>query len=160
VCFAHHDRRDGRFALAGFKAEAFEAALEKFCVAPEALDELFARVGIEELEGGLARGGDGWRMRRGEQERAAAMIEEVDEVARAANIAADGTDGFAERADLNVNASVAAQMIDGTASVTAQDAGGVRIVDHHDAIVFFGETAKLRKRRDVALHRKNAVGDK
>src|SRR5579864_1935581 len=50
-------------------------------------------------------------------------------------------------------------MIDGAASVAAQDAGGMRVVDHHNAIVFFSEIAKLGKRGDVAFHGKHAVGD-
>ena len=157
--FADDDGRDGRFALAGVEAELLQAALEKFRVAPQALDELCAGFGIEKLEGGLASGGDGGRMGSRKKEWSAAMIEKIDEIAGAADVSADGADGFAERADLDVNAAVTAEMIHGAASVASENAGGMRVVHHHDAIVFFSEVAKLREGGDVAFHGKNAVGD-
>src|SRR5690348_17686368 len=98
-------------------------------------------------------------MGSGQEKGTSAMTEQVNEVARAANVSADGADGFAERADLDVDASVAVEMVNGAASVASENAGGMGVVDHHDAIVFFGEVAKLRERSDVAFHGKNAVGD-
>src|ERR1700690_620062 len=98
-------------------------------------------------------------MQSEKKERAATVAEEVYQVARAADVAADRTDGFAERADLNIHAAVAAQMIHGAATAIAEDAGGVRVVYHHDAIVFFGEIAERGERGDIAFHGKNTVGD-
>src|SRR5579863_8687936 len=50
-------------------------------------------------------------------------------------------------------------MIDGTASVSAQDSRGVGIVDHHDGSVLFGELTQVGQRTDIAVHGKDAVGD-
>src|SRR4029077_10876511 len=156
---ADHDGRDGRLALAGIEAELLEAALEELGVAPELLDEALARVGIEQGEGGLASCDDRGRMGGGKDERPGAMIEELDQLARTADVASERADGFAERADLDVHAAMAAEMIDGTAAAAAEDAGGVGVVDHHDAVEFLGEVAELRQRGDVAFHGKDAVGD-
>ena len=40
-----------------------------------------------------------------------------------------------------------------------EHAGRVRVIDHHDAIEFFGEAAQFGERRNVAVHGKHAVGD-
>ena len=50
-------------------------------------------------------------------------------------------------------------MIDGAAPVAAQHAGSMRIVDHHDGAVFFGEIAQRGQRADIAVHGEDAVGD-
>jgi hypothetical protein len=55
-------------------------------------------------------------------ERARAVIKEVDQIAAAADVAAQNADGFRERSDLNVHAPVKAEMIDGSAAVAAQHA--------------------------------------
>ena len=52
-----------------------------------------------------------------------------------------------------------AEVIDGAAAIATQNAGGVRVVDHHDGAVFLGNVAELRQRADVAIHREHAVGD-
>ena len=115
---------------------------------PEArvLPEFLHALGFvfEDVESGDAGGGDRRRMRGGEQERAGAVIEEVDEIAGAADVAAERADGFGERADLDVDAAVHVEMIDGAAAVAAEDAGGVGVVDHHDGAVFFGEIGRAR----------------
>src|SRR5690348_948232 len=98
-------------------------------------------------------------MRRGEDERPAALMEKFDQFARAANVAADRANGLAERADLNIHAAVTAEMIHRAAAIASEDARGMRIVNHHHAAVFFGEGAEFRKRGDVAIHGENAVGD-
>src|SRR5271165_7520881 len=98
-------------------------------------------------------------MRSGKQKWPGAQIEEVDQVAGTADVAAHGANGFAERAHLDVYAAVAAEMVDGAASVAAEHSAGMRVVDHHDATVFLGEGAKFRQQGDVAVHGENAVGD-
>ena len=35
----------------------------------------------------------------------------------------------------------------------------MRVVDHHDGAVFFGEIAEAGQRADVAVHGEDAVGD-
>src|SRR5579863_8084847 len=98
-------------------------------------------------------------MRSGEKEGAGALVEKIDEVARAADVTAERADGSAERADLDIHTSVAIEMVNGAAAAIAEDAGGVRVVNHHDAIIFFGERAEGREIGDVAVHGKYAIGD-
>jgi hypothetical protein len=87
------------------------------------------------------------------------VIEEIDQIAGAANVSAQRADGFRERSDLNIDAAVHVEMIDGAAAVAAEHAGGVGVVDHHDGAVFFGELAQRGQRADVAVHGEDAVGD-
>ena len=89
----------------------------------------------------------------------AAMMQEVDQVAAAGDVAAERADGLRQRADLHVDAAVQAEVIDGAASVRAEHAARVRIVHHHDAAVLLGEVAELRQRAEVAVHAEHAVGD-
>jgi hypothetical protein len=55
--------------------------------------------------------------------------------------------------------AVQPKVIDRSAAVAAQHARGVRVVDHHDGAVFFGQRGQLVHRADVAIHREDAVGD-
>ena len=114
---------------------------------------------LQHVEGGDAGGRDGRRMRSGEQKRPGAMVEKIDEVARAADVAAERADGLGERAYLDVHAAVHLEVVDSAAAVAAEHAGGMRVIDHHDGAVFFGERAQPGQRADVAIHGKNAVGD-
>ena len=50
-------------------------------------------------------------------------------------------------------------MIDAAAAVAAEDAAGVRVVDHHDGAVFFGEVGEFVDGADVAVHGEDAVRD-
>src|SRR5277367_897924 len=94
---ADDDGGDGGFALWGGVAAYIEAGvgellLEVDGVVPEALDA----VGLvfENVEGGDAGGGDrGW-VRGGEEEGTSTVVEVVNEVAAAADVAAEGADGF------------------------------------------------------------------
>src|SRR5216684_2950560 len=118
-----------------------------------------AHGGIQQTEGRLAAGRYGGWVRGREQEGTPAVIEPLDEVARAAHVAAHGANGLAERTHLDIDATVTAEMIYSPPPVATEHAGGVRVVHHHDAVVLLGEVAELRQRRDVALHGKHAVGD-
>ena len=104
-------------------------------------------------------GGDRRRMRGREQERPGAVVQEVDQRAAAGDVAAERADRLRQRADLDVDAAVHAEMIDGAAAVAAEHAAGVRVVDHHDAAVFLGQRAQRRQRPEVAVHAEDAVGD-
>src|SRR2546426_494385 len=108
---AHMDRRYGRFASAGAEAGLLQALLEKLCIGPELLDELLALGGIQQTEGRLAAGRYGGWVRGREQEGTPAVIEPLDEVARAAHVAAHGANGLAERTHLDIHATVTADMI-------------------------------------------------
>jgi len=57
----------------------------------------------------------GWDVEK--QERAGAMIEKVDGVARGAHVAAQRADGLGERANLNIHAAVQVEMVHGAASI-------------------------------------------
>ena len=103
---ADDDGGDGGFA-GGSSASAYveagvgELLFEVMGVRPEAFDA----VGLvfEDVERGDAGGGDGGWMRGGEEEGAGAVVEVVDEVAGAADVAAEGSDGFGEGAYLDVD---------------------------------------------------------
>ena len=95
----------------------------------------------------------------GEQEGPSAVVKKFDEIARAANVAAERSDGFRQRPHLNINASVQVEVVDGAAAVASQHAGGVRVVDHHDGAVLFRQRGQLRQCADVAVHGKDAIGD-
>lgn len=159
---ADDDGRDGGFAggggfASGVKAGGGELLLEVAGVVPEALDA-FGFV-LENVKGGDAGGGDRGRMGGGEEEGAGAMVEVVDEVFGSADVAAERADGLGEGSDLNVDAAVAVEVIDGAAAVASEDAGGVGVVDHHDGSVFFGQVGELVDGADVAVHGEDAVGD-
>ena len=87
------------------------------------------------------------------------MIKKIDQIARAADVAAESADRLRQGSNLNVDAPVHFEMIDGAASLAAEHAGSVRVVDHHDRAVFFGRLAQAGQRADVAIHREDAVGD-
>src|SRR5215469_4229837 len=87
------------------------------------------------------------------------MVEELDQVARAAHIPTYRADRFAERAHLNIHAAVAIEMVDRAPASRAEHTGRVRVVNHHDATVFFGQVAQRGQVGYVAVHGKNAVGD-
>ncbi len=87
------------------------------------------------------------------------MIEVVDQVARSADIPAQRADCLGQRAHLHIHASMAAEVIDAAAAVAAQNAGGMRIVDHHDGAILLGQIGEFVNRADVAVHRENAIGD-
>ena len=106
-----------------------------------------------------ARGGDGRRMRGREQERPRAVVEKLDQRAAAGDVAAERADRLRQRADLDVDAAVHVEVIDGAAAVPAEHAARVRVVHHHDAAEFLGERAQRRQRAEVAVHAEHAVGD-
>ena len=98
-------------------------------------------------------------MRRRKQKRPRAVIKIIDQIARAADVAAESADCLRQGSNLNVDASVHRKMIDRAASLAAEDAGRVRVVDHHDRAVLLGRFAQAGQRADVAIHREDAVGD-
>jgi hypothetical protein len=81
------------------------------------------------------------------------------EVARAGDVAAERADGLRERPDLDVDAPVHVEVVDGAAAVPAEHAAGMRVVHHHDRAEFFGRVAEAWQRAEVAVHAEDAVGD-
>ena len=78
------------------------------------------------------------------------MVKVIDEVAAAADVSAKRADSLRERAYLNIDAAMAVEVIDGTASIATENAGSVRIIDHHDGSVFIGKVAELVDGADIA----------
>ena len=70
------------------------------------------------------------------------MVEEIDQVAGSADVAAQRADGFGQSSHLNIHAAMDVEMVDGAASVASQDTGGMSVVDHHDGAVFLGQIAE------------------
>ena len=139
------------------KPSALQFALEVARVVPEALDAL--RLLLQNVEGGDAGGRDRGRMRGGEQERPRAVVEVVDQVAAAADVAAQRADGFGERAHLHVDFAVHSKVVDRPAAVAAQHARGMGVVHHHDGAVLLRQRGQLVHGADVAVHGEDAVGN-
>src|SRR5438309_5645556 len=99
-------------------------------------------------------------MRSGKEKWTRAMIKKFDEVAGAANVSAERANGFRKRSDLNIDATVNFEMVDGAAAIFPEHAGSMGIIDHHDRAIFFGKIAQSGQRSDVAVHRENAISDK
>ena len=119
--------------------------LEVARVLPELLDAL--RLLLQHVERGQAGGRHGRRMRRREQERARAMVQELDQIAAAAHVPAEHADRLRQRPHLDVHAAVQAEVIDRAAPVAPQHAGGMRVVHHHDGAVAFGGVDQPGQRR-------------
>ena len=51
------------------------------------------------------------------------------------------------------------EVINGTATVAAEDARGMGVVDHHDCAVLFCKRRELVDRPDVTVHGEDSVGD-
>src|SRR5580658_2952250 len=98
-------------------------------------------------------------MRGGKKERPRALLQKIDQIARAADVATDRSNRFAERTDLDVHASMAIVMVNRAASAAAEHARGVRVVHHHDAAIFLREVAKRREIGNVSIHGENSVAD-
>ena len=135
-----------------------ELLLEVAGVVPEALDAL--GLVLQNVERCDAGGGDGRWMRSGEEEWARAVVEVVDEVARCRRRSRPRAPMAFDSVPTCTSTSLrAVEVIDTAATVAAQHSGRVRVVDHHDRAVFFGECAQLVDGADVAIHREDAVGD-
>ena len=154
---AGDDRRDRRLADAGVEAELLQARLEEAGVVPQPLDAL--RLVLQHVDGGDARGRHGRRLRGREEQRPAALGQVVLEVLPAGDVAAHHADGLGQRADLDVDAAVEVEVVDRAAAVAAEHARRVRVVDHDRRFVPVGDVADAGQRRDVAVHREDAVGD-
>ena len=154
---ADNHRRDRRLADARVEPGGTQARLEVARVVPKLLDALGLL--LQHIESGQARRGHGRRMRRRKQERARAMVQELDQVAAPAHVPAQHADRLRERPHLNVYAPMQAEMIDRPAPVAPQHARGMRVVHHHDRAVPFGRLGQPGQRADIAVHREHAVGD-
>ena len=90
---------------------------------------------------------------------ARAVIQELDQRAAAGDVAAQRADRFRQRADLDVDPAVHAEVIDRAAAVRPEDAARVRIVHHHDAAVLLGQGAQVGNGAEIAVHAEDAIRD-
>ena len=81
-----------------------------------------------------------------------------DPFAAAGETAARATERFAQRAGNDVDPSHHAAIFVRAAPGLAQKSGGMRIIDHGEGIVFFGQVADAGEVGDRAIHREKAVG--
>ena len=78
---------------------------------------------------------------------------------RARDEAPEHADRLRERPDLDVDAPVQPEVIHRAGATRAEHAGGVRVVDHHDGVAPLGDVHEVGERRDVGVHREDAVRD-
>ena len=78
---------------------------------------MISRLLHQHVDRGDAGGGNRRRMRGREQERPGAVVEELDQRPAAGDVAAERADRLRQRADLDVDPAVHAEMIDGAAAV-------------------------------------------
>ena len=97
------------------------------------------------------------RQRGGEDEAAGKGADEVDEPGRAGDEAADDAEGLAERALDNVDAAHQALALGDTAAARAVHADGMDLVQIGQRTVPFGDVEDRGDRRDVAVHRIDAL---
>jgi len=95
----------------------------------------------------------------GEEEGARLDPEEVDHLVGAGDEAAARRERLRERAHPQVDAVLDPEQLGRAGAAGAEHAGAVRLVDHQPCPVLLAEVADLRQRRDVALHREDAVDD-
>ena len=89
----------------------------------------------------------------------ARWIEDVAQVLRAGDVAAQDADRLGQRADLDRDPAVEPEVVDRAAAVAAEHARGVGVVDHDRRAELLGRLDDPRQRRDVAVHAEDAVGD-
>src|SRR5260370_42664461 len=98
-------------------------------------------------------------MRGGKQKRARASVQEIDQIAAAADVATQYADRLRKRSHLNVHSTVKPKMVDRATAGAPEDTGRVSVVDHHDRAVSLRDFDQGGQRRDVAIHREHAVGN-
>ena len=132
-----------------------EAGAEHVEVLPELLPPLgLALHQFERLDGG---GRDRGRQRLGQHIALRLEAKELDDVLRPAHVAAEGAEGLRERAAMEVDLVLDAEMLGGAAAVLAEDAGAVGIVDEEARLVPVLELDDLGQRRELARHAVDAV---
>jgi hypothetical protein len=96
---------------------------------------------------------------RGEQEWSRPLDEDVAEALGTGHVAAEHADGLGERADLDRHPAVQPVVVDRPAAAPAEHARRVSVVDHDGRAVFLRRIDDAGQRRDVTVHREDAVGD-
>src|SRR5690348_14928910 len=102
--FADHDRSNWGLALPGIESGVFQRAFEVAGIVPKFLDAF--RLLLQDVERCQARGGYRRRVRGRKQKRARAVIEKLDQVARAAHVSAQSADRLGKSSHLNIHAAM------------------------------------------------------
>ena len=97
----------------------------------------------------------------GEEEgRALLLAQEVDDALLPGDDAAHDAERFGERPHFHIELAVQPKVVaDDAAPAVPQHAFAVRVIDHREQPVFLRHLVNFVQRCDVAVHRKDAVGD-
>ena len=125
-------------------------------VLPQAVGE--RGVALHQVDSGDDGGDDGGRLRGAEEEGAGALGQPIDQPRAARDVAAHDAYGLGERAELDVELLVDAEVVR-RAAPAAENARAVRVVHHDGRIVLLGQIDDSGQRRDIAVHAEDAVRD-
>lgn len=154
---AQHHRHNGRLGAACVEPQPLHSGLEVACVLPQPRHQLLRF--LQQVHGREASGGVGRGDCAGEEEGPRLLADVVHDGFLARDDAADHAERLAERADLQVEHAVQAEMVHDAAAAAAQHALAVRIIHHRQHAVLLRDLAEPVERRDVAVHAEHAIGD-
>src|SRR4029077_9941763 len=138
------NRNDRSLADLELKSPLLQLALEEFRVRPQFLHQPLALRRIQQGKRRLASRRSRRRGRRRKQKRTRPQGEGNDQIPGAANVPAHRANRLAQRAHLDVHAPVTIQMINRPAPAAPQHPRRMRVIHHHDAVVFFRQLAQRR----------------
>src|SRR4051794_24896743 len=155
------DRDDGRddvaLLLDDLEAQGPQAVAQVAGVVEHARHQLGALGGAHDAQRRQRRADGGGDSGRGEQEGPALETQEVDDLVRSGDEAAAAGQRLGERAHPQVDAVLHAEQLGGAGAARPEDARAVGLVNHEPRAVALGQVADRGQRRDVALHREDAV---
>src|SRR5213080_4852017 len=152
-----HHRDDGMLARLELEAGPGEAGAEQTRV----LEQLRAQLRgvLQELEHREARGGYHRRNAVGEEVGTRTLPQPLDDFSSRGDVAAaPPAEGLAQRAGEDVDARGDAAVLGRTPPRGPHEAGGMRIINHHQGVVARRQIADLAQAGDEAIHREYAVG--
>ena len=83
----------------------------------------------------------------------------VDERPAARHVAAQRADRLRQRAHLDLDAAVHAEVVHRAAAVAPEHAARMGVIDHHDGARLLGDLAERFHRPEIPVHAEHAVGD-
>ena len=157
LCVVQHDRDNRMIAGTQVESGCVHAFPE---VAGIGFDAIAQDVGSREDLEDLDAGGDQRRWQGiGEQVRARALAQQVDDFATAGGKAAGAAaERLAQSRRVDVDLIHHAVQFGGAASVLADKAGRVGIIHHQQGVVFFLQRDDFVELGDIAIHREHAIG--
>lgn len=142
---------DVGLGLGEVESEGVKMLADGCCVVPQALAQ--AGIALDEVE---CRGGGCTCVGRhcgGVDVRCRAVAYEVDEVAAATDESAGCAEGFAAGGHEDVDGFGRETVVfEGAATIRAENAGCVGVIDHEDGVVLFGEGDEFGQWGDVSVH--------